>query len=132
MAVIMDGVTYRVRVKIGTLEQSFRIDDGDNAGIALSGDDIRDIIGTYYDYAMEVEPDPEAWDDYDRFFWAISAPVNSHTITVPDRQGTMTYKAKVTSGRHRKKDRVGGVTRWTGLQVEFRATQPYRVPEEEP
>ena len=132
MAIVMDGETYRVRVKIGTLEQSFHIDDGDNAGIALSGDDIRDIIGTYYDYVMEVEPEPDARDDYDRFFWAISAPVDSHTITVPDRQGTMTYKAKVVSGRHRKKYRVAGMTLWTGLQVEFRATQPYRVPEEEP
>lgn len=132
MAIVMDGVTYRVRVKIGTLEQSFRIDDGDNAGIALSGEDIRDITGTYYDYSMEVEPDPAAREDYDAFFWAISAPVDSHTITLPDRQGTMTFKAKVLSGRHRKKDRVAGVTRWTGLQVEFRATQPCRVPEEEP
>ena len=129
MPVVMDGVTYRVRVKIGTLEQSFHIDDGDAAGTAISGADIRDIIGTYYDYSMEVEPDPQAPGDYDAFFWAIAAPVDSHTITVPDRQGTMTYQAKVSAGRHQQKDRVGGMTRWTGLQVTFTATRPQRIPD---
>ena len=32
MSIIMDGVTYQVRVRLGTLEQSFRVEDGDNAG----------------------------------------------------------------------------------------------------
>ena len=129
MPVVMDGVTYRVRVRIGTLEQSFHIDDGDAAGTAISGADIRDIIGTYYDYSMEVEPDPGHRADYDAFFRAISAPVDSHTITLPDGQGTMTFEAMVTSGRHIQKDRVGGVTRWTGLTVEFTAIEPQRVPD---
>ncbi len=129
MSIIMDGVTYQVRIRIGTLEQSFRIEDGNNAGKAMSGEDIRDITGTYYDYAMKVEPDPEHRADYDAFFWAISAPVDSHMITVPNGQDVLTYKAKVTSGRHRKKDKINGVTRWTGLQVEFTATRPQRVPE---
>ena len=129
MPVVMDGVTYRVRVRIGTLEQSFHIDDGDAAGTAISGADIRDIIGTYYDYSMEVEPDPQAPGDYDAFFWAISAPVDSHTVTLPDGQSTMTFEAMVTSGRHTKKDKVRGVTRWTGLTVEFTAIEPQRIPE---
>ena len=129
MAIIMDGVTYQVRVKLGSLEQSFRVEDGDNAGKAMSGREIRDVVGTYYDYSMEVEPDPGHRADYDAFFRAISAPVDSHTITLPDGQGTMTFEAMVTSGRHIHKDRVGGVTRWTELTVEFTAIEPQRVPD---
>ena len=47
MSIIMDGVTYQVRVRLGTLEQSFRVEDGDNAGRAMSGREIRDVVGTY-------------------------------------------------------------------------------------
>lgn len=128
MSIIMDGVAYRVRVKLGTLEESFRIEDGDNAGTAMSGDTIRDVVGTYYDHTLEVEADPEAPGDYDAFFQAISAPVESHSITLPHQNSTITYEAMVTSGRHTKKDRIRDRTRWTGLKVEFVAKKPQRIP----
>jgi len=124
----MDGVTYKVRVKVNTLRRSFHIDDGDNAGTLMSGRYARDIVGTYYDYSMEVEPDPSSPGDYDAFYTAISAPVDSHMISVPFGQETMQFEAMVTSGSDQKKDRVGGITRWTGLSVNFTAIEPKRVP----
>ena len=56
MSVVMDGITYQVRVRVDSLDRSFRIPDGGNAGDLLSGRYSRDIVGTYYDYTMEVEP----------------------------------------------------------------------------
>ena len=126
--VILDGVTYRVRVKMPTLTRSFRIEEGERSGTVKSGDYFRDITGTYYDYAMEVEPDPAHPEEYDAFYEAISAPTESHTITVPYGQGTMTYEAMVSSGTDNQKDKVGGVTRWTGLSVSFKARKPQRRP----
>lgn len=126
--VILDGVTYRVRVKMPTLTRSFRIEEGERSGTVKSGDYFRDITGTYYDYAMEVEPDPAHPEEYDAFYEAISAPEESHTITVPYGQGTMTYEAMVSSGTDNQKDKVGGVTRWTGLSVSFKARKPQRRP----
>ena len=55
--VIMDGVSYRLNVRYETLGRSFRLEEGQNAGTMLSGDYTRDLMGTYYDYSMEVEPD---------------------------------------------------------------------------
>ena len=80
--VILDGVTYRVRVRMPTLTRSFRIEEGERSGVVKSGDYFRDITGTYYDYAMEVEQDPAHPEEYDAFYEAISAPEESHTITV--------------------------------------------------
>ena len=130
MRIVMDGVTYNLRVKFDTLGRSFRIPDGDNAGDMLSGLYERDIKGTYYDYTMEVDPEPGPGGsaDYDAFFDAISAPVDSHSITVPYGQGAITFDAMVTGGQDRFRGRVGQRQRWKGLQVQFTAIKPQREP----
>lgn len=126
--VVLDNVQYKVRVKVNSLGRSFRIDEGDRSGTVKSGYYFRDIIGTYYDYSMEIESDPTDPADYDAFYQAISAPVDSHTLTVPYGQTTMTYNAMVTSGNDMFKDKVGSVNRWTGLSVQFTAIEPQRRP----
>ena len=124
--VTMDGIQYHVRVKIGTIGRSFRIGEGDNSSIMLSGLYDRDILGTYYDYEMEVEPDPFHPEDYDRFYEAISAPVQSHEITLPYGQSSITYDAMVSSGEDTMRDKIAGVQRWTRLKVQFSAARPQR------
>lgn len=129
MQIIMDGVTYRLRVRYDTMGRSFRIADGENAGDMLSGRYKRDLIGTYYDYSMEVEPDPAAPQDYDSFFDAISAPVDSHSLTLPYGQSTITFDAMVTEGDDLYKGMVAGMRRWGGLQVQFTAQKPQKEPD---
>lgn len=126
--VTLDNVQYKVRVKIRSLNRSFRIEESERSGAVKSGDYFRDIIGTYYDYEMEVEPDPSAPEDYDAFYEMISAPVESHSVVVPYGQGTMTYDAMVSTGDDTKGDKINGVTRWTGLKVKFSAKKPQRRP----
>lgn len=128
MTITMDGVPYRLRVKLGTLRRSFRIEESERSGMVKSGEEFRDIIGTYYDYAMDVEPDPAAPEDYDAFYEAISAPVEAHAVTLPYGQETLTYQAMVSAGEDKKRDKVAGVTRWTGLTVTFKAKKPQRRP----
>lgn len=129
MQISMDGVTYRLRVKMGSLEESFRIEDGPNSDTLLTGEESRDIIGTYYEHRMNVEPDPRFYSDYLAFYKAISAPVESHTITLPHADGTITYEAMVLSGKHNVRDSIAGTTRFTGLTVTFKAKAPQLVPE---
>ena len=128
MQIVMDGVTYRLRVRYETMGRRFRIEDGDNAGNMLSGLYKRDLLGTCYDYAMEVEPDPAAPQDYDSFFEAISAPVPNHSITLPYGQTTITYDAMVTEGSDLYRGRLAGRERWGGLQVRFTAQKPQKEP----
>ncbi len=129
MTITMDGQSYRLRIRQGSLEESFRIEDGPNTDTLLTGEESRDVIGTYYEHRLSVEPDPRYYQDYCNFYTAISAPVESHTITLPHGQGTITYEAMVLSGKHSIKDRLGGVNRFTGLSVTFKAKAPQVTPE---
>ena len=125
----MDGTTYRVRIVYDTLIRSFELLEGVNAGEMLSGRHERDLLGTGYTYQMQVEPDPRYPTDYDAFFEAISAPVDSHTIIMPYGQTTITYEAMVESGQDTYRGIVGGQTKWRGLTVQYRYIEPQRVPE---
>ena len=125
----MDGTTYRVRIVYDTLIRSFELLEGVNAGEMLSGRHERDLLGTGYTYQMQVEPDPRYPTDYDAFFEAISAPVDSHTIIMPYGQTTITYEAMVESGQDTYRGIVGGRTKWRGLTVHYRYIEPQRVPE---
>ena len=125
----MDGTTYRVRIVYDTLIRSFELLEGVNAGEMLSGRHERDLLGTGYTYQMQVEPDPRYPTDYDAFFEAISAPVDSHTISMPYGQTTITYEAMVESGQDTYRGIVGGRTKWRGLTVQYRYIEPQRVPE---
>ena len=125
----MDGTTYRVRIVYDTLVRSFELLEGVNAGEMLSGRHERDLLGTGYTYQMQVEPDPRYPTDYDAFFEAISAPVDSHTIIMPYGQSTITYEAMVESGQDTYRGIVGGRTKWRGLTVQYRYIEPQRVPE---
>lgn len=124
----MDGKTYRVRVIFPSVEETARLEDGVNAGDMLSGRRERDLVGTYYDHTLSVEPDPRYPQDYDQFFDDITAPVPAHTITMPHGQGTVTYEAMVYSAKHVANGVLAGVRRWRGLQVSFQGIRPVRTP----
>lgn len=124
----LDGTLYHVRVVFNTLEQAFELIEGPNAGDMLSGRHERDLLGTAYSYQFGVERDPAHPGDYDAFFWAISAPVDSHTVEMPNGQSTLTFDAMIQSGRHVLGARLGGRNHWTGLVVNYTPITPQRVP----
>ena len=126
--VTMDGRQYRVRVKIKTLRRSFRIEEDDRSSMVKSGAYFRSIIGTYYDYAMEVEPDPAAPEEYDDFFEAISAPVESHSITVPYGQSTLTFDAYVANVDDELMRVQEDRNLWGKFAFTFTAMEPQRRP----
>lgn len=126
----MDGVDYRVGIVYGSMEEAAELVDGPNAGVMLSGFEDRDLTGTYYGHSMSVEPDPRYPQDYDALYDALAAPVNSHSVTMPHGQSTVTYDAKVSSVRRRSGSVMGGVRRWHGIEVSFRSIRPVRAPGE--
>ena len=126
----MYGNLYRVRIIFPSVEESADLVEGQNAGEMLSGRRERDLVGTYYNHTLSVEPDPRYPQDYDQFFDAITAPVPSHTITMPHGQGAVTYDAMVSSARHVANGVLAGVRRWRGLEVSFQGIRPARRPGE--
>jgi len=124
--ITLDGVTYST-LHIVKLKRSFSVLDGKNAGRVQTGAMERDIIGTFYNYSAEIDPDSASRADYDSFFEVISAPVDSHTLVVPYGQTTMTFDAYVTTGSDELLDMLDSANRWGNLSFNFIAMAPQRT-----
>lgn len=126
--ITMDGKHYRVRVVYNTMDRSFALQNGVNESYMLSGYHERDLLGTGYSYEMGVEPDPMHPEDYDAFYDAVSAPVPSHSVTMPYGQSTITFDAEIQDGKDTWRGRLAGINLWTGLKITFTPISPQRRP----
>ena len=85
----VDGVEYPGVFVKSPIHRSFNVLDGENAGRTMDGRMQRDIIGTYYTYRLEFDASLSDPEEYDALFEALSAPVDSHIISVPYGQGSL-------------------------------------------
>lgn len=122
----LDDVYYNLSV--AAIKRDAAILDGSDAGRTLSGDMDRDIIGTYYNYTMEIDNSNCDPADYDTFYEEITAPVDYHMVEFPYGQSVLTFKAYVAN----VSDSLQRVTKqgnlWSGLSVKFTAMSPKRRP----
>lgn len=123
----LDGKAYP-NLHVVSLKRSFYVLDGDNAGRVMTGAMKRDIIGTYYNYSMEIDPVSSDLAEYDEFYEAISSPVDSHVLTVPYAQTTLTFDAYVANGEDKLVSKYNGRNEWQNLAVNFVAMKPKRTP----
>lgn len=123
----LDGKEYP-NLHVVSLKRSFSVLDGDNAGRVMTGAMTRDIIGTYYNYSMEIDPVSSDLAEYDEFYEAISAPVDSHVLTVPYAQTTLTFDAYVANGEDELVSKYGSRNEWQNLAINFIAMKPKRTP----
>lgn len=123
----VDGVEYS-KIHVMSLKRSFSVLDGENAGRTMDGAMQRDIIGTYYNYALEIDPYDSDPAEYDAFWEVISSPVDSHTVSFPYGRDLLTFEAYVSNGEDELFDIFKGVNRWDNLTVNFIAMEPHRRP----
>ena len=123
----LDGKEYP-NLQVVSLKRSFAVLDGDNAGRVMTGAMTRDIIGTCYNYSMEIDPVSSDLAEYDEFYEAISAPVDSHVLTVPYAQTTLTFDAYVANGEDELVSKYGSRNEWQNLAINFVAMKPKRTP----
>lgn len=125
----IDGVDLRLWVT--GIKRSFAVTDSEHSGRVKNNEMYRDVIGTFYNYTLTVEPDSNHRDDYDTFYRIITAPTDFHIVVFPFEQETLEFKAYVTSGDDEVKIDTNGdtqVNRWSGLSVQFIAKAPQRRP----
>ncbi len=125
----VDGVKYPGVFVKSPIHRSFNVLDGENAGRTMDGRMQRDIIGTYYTYRLEFDASLSDPEEYDALFEALSAPMDSHIISVPYGQGSLTFEAYVANGE----DDLSRIYRdeskkWDNLTVNFVAMEPQRRP----
>lgn len=123
----VDGVAYS-KLHVVSLKRSFAVLDGENAGRTMDGAMQRDVIGTYYNYALEIDPHESDAAEYDSFYETISAPQDSHDVSFPYGSSSISFKAYVSNGEDELFDIINGKNRWDNLTVNFIAMDPQRRP----
>lgn len=123
----VDGRTYKVRVVFPTMDNEFEIVEGPLATKAQSGRQIRDILGTAYSYSMLVEPNPLFPLDFDDLYHALSAPVESHRVSLPYGQGELEFDAAIRGGKRTWHGKTAGYNRWKSMEVTFKPIKPQRT-----
>lgn len=125
--ITLDGVWYRVRIVFPSMTRAFSIIEGPNSGMSITSRAIRDIAGTSYSYEMRVEPDPLHPEDYDAFYEAISAPVESHIVELPYGEDSRQFEMMVLSGSDVFSGKRIGRNTWKNLTVQFKPIAPQRT-----
>ena len=121
---------FNVRIPEGGIKRSFSVADSDKAGRLLTGRMMRDIIGTFYNYTIEIDTNKLSQSEYDEFYEIVSAPVDYHEISVPYAQTTLTFDAYITDGEDILKISNSSGNTWTDLSLNFVAMEPLKLPEE--
>lgn len=119
----VNGVEYDVHVPESGITRKFSVTDTDNAGRAINGDMIRDIIGTFYNYTIEIYPKPENPQDYYKLYNLLSAPVEYYELEVPYNAGWLVYNAYITSGEDKLRTMKNG-NKWKGVSINFISMTP--------
>ena len=122
----IDGISYNILVPVGSLRRTFEIKEGGNSALLLSGEYDRDIIGTYYNYEMNIDARNSAPEQYDLLYQALTAPVPYHIVTFPYGQSTLTFNAYITGGSDGFRRKLGTKQYWGELTVTFHAQAPQR------
>lgn len=127
MKLTVDGIEYDVLVT--SLSRRGKIKESKLSGDVKSGNRFRDLIGTYYDYEMEIGTDRLSPEDYDALYEILTAPVESHTVSLPyGRSESMEFEAYIqTVDDNLKNDTTSGRV-WGNLAVSFYAKKPQRRP----
>ena len=125
---IVDGVEY-VGIRVLSIKRSFQVADGENAGrLTVNGNMVRDVIGTFYNYSLTIDPNNSDRATYDDFYEVVSSPEDSHEIVVPYGQGTLTFDAYVTNGDDELILIEDDANKWKNLTFNFIAMKPQRTP----
>lgn len=119
----MDGIDYNM--KVIKLKRSFEVADSDSTGRTKDWVMHRDVVGTFYNYTLTFADRDYDIEDYAKFYQAISSPVESHSVTFPYNNETLSFQAYMTKGDDAL-TMINGKNIWGGLSIKFIAMEPQR------
>ena len=121
--IIIDGQTFDVGITKITRKAST---SAESLGTTLDGRKHYDVKGTYYDYDVSFNTRAMNVNDYDRLYEIITAPVESHTVTIPYAQRSITFLARTKAGNDTLTFNYTNIKKWGGFTVTFESLEPQR------
>lgn len=121
--ITIDNNNYDVGVIKITRKASQRIE---NLGTTMDLRKHYDIKGTYYDYEVEFGTRNMSLNDYDSLYEALTTPQESHIVTVPYGQSTLTFECRVSVASDTLIKSFSNFKKWGTLKVTFEALTPQK------
>ena len=85
-----------------------------------------DIKGTYYDYTVELGTQHMNVQDYDNLYEVLTNPQESHIVTLPYGQSTLTFEARVSVASDVLVKNFTTFKKWGTIRVTFEALTPQK------
>lgn len=85
-----------------------------------------DIRGTYYDYEVEVATYKMDVASYDSLYEVLTTPQESHIVTLPYGQTTLTFEARVSIANDVLIKSFNNFKKWGTLKITFEALTPQK------
>lgn len=130
MFLSINGTSFDVLgvIKVG---RAFEVKEDSNAGTAISGRQIRSIVGTYLTHTFEVYRDPGNVQDFDDFWdFLVDHSVDEYvTLEAADDQTTIAYEAVYTAARQDLDYRNNNTNLWGRISITFHSIEPQVVPQ---
>ena len=98
----------------------------ENIGTTLDLRKHYDIRGTYYDYEVELATSKMRVTDYDNLYEVLTTPQESHVVTLPYGQSTLTFEARVSVASDVLVNSFTNFKKWGTLRVTFEALSPQK------
>lgn len=121
--ITIDNNTYNVGIVKITRRATQRID---NLGVTMDLRKHYDIRGTYYDYEVELSPKLISASDYDNLYEVLTTPQESHIVTLPYGQSTLTFEARVSVASDVLIQSFTSFKKWASIKVTFEALTPQK------
>lgn len=119
----LNNVDYNIDVI--SLKRNFEVADEDSSGRLQNWKMYRNVVGTFYNYTLQIGMKDYDEDSYNAFYQAISSPTASHVLEIAYGKGILTFDAYVTKGSDELTFK-GRINIWDNLQVNFIAMEPQR------
>ena len=120
----IDGKEY-VSMVTG-FKRNFEVADSESTGRTADWRMHRDVVGTFYNYSVEVDTHFMNVTDYDSLFELISSPTQSHHFEFPYGQGIISFEGYVTKGGDTLSTMKDGKSLWGKLAFNVISLEPQR------
>lgn len=121
--IIIDNTTYNVGVVKVTRKASMK---QEFLGTTLDLKKHYDVEGTYYDYEVTFDATKLNVAEYDNLYETLTAPQESHLVTLPYGQTTITFYAKVSVASDSVINSFRNFRKWGSVKVTFEALDPQK------
>lgn len=121
--ITIDETSYEVGIVKITRKASQKIE---NIGTTMDLRKHYDIKGTYYDYEVQLATQKMNVSDYDSLYEVLTTPQESHLVTMPYGQTTITFEARVSVASDTLIKSFNTFKKWGSLKVTFEALTPQK------